>query len=74
MRCVELPSDDPTTTDAYASLERAWLRNEALGAELQAAPPTPEIIRGLEEFAQRRRILYVHLLARRERRRHAVPA
>jgi hypothetical protein len=73
MRRVELPSDT-RTTDAYACLEQAWLRNEAFGAELQAAQPTPEIIRGLEEFAQRRRILYVHLLAGRERLRHAVPA
>jgi hypothetical protein len=73
MRSVESPSDDPATP-AYTRLEQAWRRNEAFGAELLAAPPTPDTIRGLEEFAQRRRILYVHLLANRERQGQAVPA
>ena len=72
MRSVESPSGVPAT-DAYTRLEQAWQQNEAFGAELLTAPLTPDIIRGLEEFAERRRILYVHLLAGRERRR-AVPA
>ena len=53
----------------FHQLELAWRRNEALGASLRSVDVTsPDAIRALELFQARRRILYVHMQAHRERR------
>jgi len=51
----------------HRRLEQAWKLNEALGAELEAGLlAEPEAARVLaEDFARRRRILYVHMQANR---------
>ena len=52
----------------FHQLELAWRRNDALGASLRTRDLTsPEAIRALELFQARRRILYVHMQAHRER-------
>ena len=56
------------TVPGFHQLELAWRENEALGASLDSRDLTcPETRRARELFEARRRILYVHMQAHRER-------
>jgi hypothetical protein len=56
------------TAPGFHELELAWRQNEELGASLEGGDLTsPAAIRALELFRARRRILYVHIQAHRER-------
>ena len=57
------------TAPTFRQLELAWRQNEALGASLRSGDVAgPDALRALELFQARRRILYVHMQAHRERR------
>lgn len=57
------------TAPGLQQLELAWRENEALGASLRSGDGTNlGAIRALELYLVRRRVLYVHMQAHRERR------